>query len=423
MVVQVVVIGAGMTGLLTAYMLKKMGLRVIVLEGATTAGGITKNTTAKITSQHDLIYNKLIQSFGVERAAQYALANQRAIQQYRDIIWENKIDCDLEIKNAYLYTLNDGKSLEEEMTAALTLNIKAELTTETGLPFPVQGALKFADQAQFHPLKFLKAISADLEIYEHTMVTEVQGDVVITNHGRVTADQIVIATHFPFINVPGWYFARMHQERSYVLALKNAAQVEGMYLGIDADGYSFRNYKELLLFGGEGHRTGKHPESSCYENLRETAKQLYPESIETAAWSAQDCTTWDGVPYIGKFSSAASNMFVATGFQKWGMTSSMAAAMILSDMICGKENDCADVFSPQRFKMGASIQNIMKDGAQSVAGLTSGAFSKASRRCAHLGCRLEWNPDEQTWDCPCHGSRYTQDGKLIGNPAIHGLKK
>ena len=423
MVVQVVVIGAGMAGLLTAYMLKKMGLRVIVLEGATTAGGVTKNTTAKITSQHDLIYNKLIQSFGVERAAQYALANQRAIQQYRDIIWENKIDCDLETKNAYLYTLNDVKSLEDEMSAALTLNINAELTTETGLPFAVKGALKFADQAQFHPLKFLKAISADLEIYEHTMVTEIQGDVVITNHGRVTADQIVIATHFPFVNVPGWYFARMHQERSYVLALKNAAQVEGMYLGIDADGYSFRNYGEFLLFGGEGHRTGRHPQSSCYENLRETARQLYPDSTETAAWSAQDCTTWDGVPYIGKFSSAVSNMFVATGFQKWGMTSSMAAAMILTDMICGKENDCADVFSPQRFKMSASIQNMMKDGAQSVAGLTSGAFSKASRRCAHLGCRLEWNPDEQTWDCPCHGSRYTQDGKLIGNPAIHGLEK
>lgn len=422
-VVQVAVIGSGMAGLLTAYLLKKQGLDVAVLEGSTTASGMTKNTTAKITCQHSLIYRQLIDNFGVEKAAQYAWANQRAIKMYRDIIAENNIDCELETKSAYLYTLGDAKPLKDELDAARTLKIEAELTTKTGLPFPVKSALRFADQAQFNPSKFLKAISADLTIYEHTMAREIQGDVVITDHGRVTADQIVIASHFPFLNVPGWYFARMHQERSYVLALENAAQVDGMYLSIDTNNaYSFRNYGDLLIFGGGAHRSGKHPQASSYEKLRKAAKKFYPKSKEICNWSAQDCVTWDNVPYIGRFAETTPNLFVATGFKKWGMTTSMASAMILTDMICGRENDCADVFSPQRFNMGASAKNLFTDAGQSVAGLTTGLFSAPSRRCAHLGCRLHWNPDENTWDCPCHGSRYTKEGKLINNPALKGLK-
>jgi len=207
-----------------------------------------------------------------------------------------------------------------------------------------------------------------------------------------------------------------------VLALKNAIQLEGMYLDADPTGYSFRNYGEFLLLGGAAHRTGKHPQYGSYDKLRRAAKEYFPRSVEVCNWSAQDCMTLDGIPYIGRYSKNRSNLYVATGFQKWGMTSSMASAMILTDMICGKQNDCADVFSPQRFHTGASMKNLLIDGAHSVAGLTEGALSTPSRKCTHMGCRLQWNPDEQSWDCPCHGSRFTSDGKLIDNPAMKGFQ-
>lgn len=423
LVVDTVVVGAGMAGLLTAYLLNQQGVRVVVLEGSVTASGVTKNTTGKITSQHDLFYDSLIQKFGLELAEQYALANQRALQAYRDIIQEHHIDCELENKPAYVYTLRAPAKIEAEVTAAGRLGIEADYTTQADdLPFPIKAAVRFRNQAQFHPLKFLKYIAENLEIYEHTMVREIRNNQVITDHGRVTADHIVVTTHFPIINVPGWYFARMHQERSYVLALENAARLDGMYIDEDSAGYSFRDYGDYLLLGGAGHRTGKHPETSCYEQLRHAARSFYPQSREAYHWSAQDCVSWDEVPYIGSYSPSMPNIYVATGFKKWGMTSSMVSAMILSDQILGKKNDCADVFSPRRFNASASMKNLISDLGHSIVGLTSGALSAPGRRCAHLGCRLQWNPDEETWDCPCHGSRFTGDGKLINDPATKGLK-
>jgi glycine/D-amino acid oxidase-like deaminating enzyme len=422
LVVEVAVIGGGMAGLLTAYLLKQQGLDVVVLEGAETASGATKNTTAKITSQHSLIYDRLIHSIGEEQAKQYANANQQAIERYRSIITENQIDCDFETKQAFVYSLDEADAIRAEADAAKSLGIDAKFTTKTDLPFPVQAAVEFSNQAQFNPLKFLNYLSSDLKIYEHTLALLVRDDTIITNRGRITADHIVIATHFPFINVPGWYFTRMHQQRSYVIALKSAAQLNGMYIDADENGYSFRNYGEYLLLGGGGHRTGKHPEEGSYEKLRGAAKSFFPGSEEAAHWSAQDCMTLDGIPYIGLFSAARPSLYVATGFNKWGMTAAMTAAMILTDSICGRENKNAEVFSPQRFHVSASAKNLLLDGAQSVAGLTAGVFSAPERKCTHLGCRLNWNPDEETWDCPCHGSRFTNSGELIDNPAQRGLK-
>lgn len=422
LVVDTIVIGAGMAGVLTAYLLQKEGKKVAVLEAAETASGVTGNTTAKITSQHNLFYNTLIQKVGQEQAKQYADANQKAIEMYRSIISENDIDCNLETKSAFVYSLDQMQDIEAETNAALSLGIPAEFTTSTGLPFEVKAAVKFPNQAQFHPLKFIQSISKDLDIYENTKALFVSGDSVVTNRGRVTADHIVIATHFPFLNVPGWYFARMHQDRSYVIALENAKDPDGMYIDADPNGYSFRSYDGHLLLGGGGHRSGKHPDTSSYEKLRTFAKKYYPDSREVCHWSAQDCVSWDSIPYIGRYSASTPHLFVVTGFKKWGMTSSMVAAMILSDEICGRTNENAEVFSPRRFNASASAKNLFTDVGQSVAGLTAGLFSPPKRRCAHLGCRVHWNPDEETWDCPCHGSRYTKDGELISNPAQKGLK-
>ena len=452
----VLVIGAGIAGVLTAYMLKQKGREVVVIDAAEIASGNTKNTTAKITSQHDLIYSKLIAEFGEEKARQYAKANELAIKKYKEIIEDRRIECDFEEKPAYVYSLNEVEVLKEEVEAAKNLGIDAEFVQEANLPFKINGALKFNNQAQFNPLKFLKDISNELVIYENTRALEIKENLVVTSGGNITAKNIVVATHYPIMNAPGYYFMKMHQERSYVLALENTSEIDGMYIDINKEGYSFRTYNNLLLLGGISHRTGENEEGGSYDKLRKVAKNLYPKAKEKYYWSAQDCMTIDRIPYIGRYSSETPNIYVATGFNKWGMTSSMVSAMIISDMILEKENDFSEIFSPRRFDLSLSINNIANDLietaknfiAQKVSipsseiehiknghggiieynGEKVGVYKNkegkeffVSTKCTHLGCQLSWNADELTWDCPCHGSRFDYKGRLIGSPATKDL--
>ena len=211
-----IIIGAGMAGILIGYMLKQNGIDVILIDAAEMASGNTKNTTAKITSQHDLIYDKLISEFGEKKARQYAKANELAIKKYKEIIKERKIDCEFEEKSAYVYSLNEVENIKKEVEAANKLGISAEFVESINLPFEIKGAIKFNNQAQFNPLKFLKDISNDLVIYENTRALEIKENLVITNRGNITANNIVVATHYPIMNAPGYYFIKMHQERSYV---------------------------------------------------------------------------------------------------------------------------------------------------------------------------------------------------------------
>ena len=357
----VLVIGAGIAGILTAYMLKQKGRDVVLIDAAEIASGNTKNTTAKITSQHDLIYSKLISEFGEEKARQYAKANELAIKKYKEIIEYKRIECDFEEKPAYVYSLNEVDVLKEEVEAAKNLGIDAEFVQEANLPFKINGAVKFNNQAQFNPLKFLKGISNELVIYENTRALEIKENLVVTSGGNITANNIVVATHYPIMNAPGYYFMKMHQERSYVLALENTSEIDGMYIDLNKEGYSFRTYNNLLLLGGISHRTGENEEGGSYDELRKVAKRLYPKAKEKYYWSAQDCMTIDGIPYIGRYSSETPNIYVATGFNKWGMTSSMVSAMIISDMILEKENDFSEIFSPRRFDLSLSINNIAND--------------------------------------------------------------
>ncbi|ELC8466193.1 FAD-dependent oxidoreductase [Clostridium perfringens] len=452
----VLVIGAGIAGILTAYMLKQNGRDVVLIDAAEIASGNTKNTTAKITSQHDLIYSKLITEFGEEKARQYAKANELAIKKYKEIIEDKRIECDFEEKPAYVYSLNEVDVLKEEVEAAKNLGIDAEFVQEANLPFKINGAVKFNNQAQFNPLKFLKGISNELVIYENTRALEIKENLVVTSGGNITANNIVVATHYPIMNAPGYYFMKMHQERSYVLALENTSEIDGMYIDLNKEGYSFRTYNNLLLLGGISHRTGENEEGGSYDELRKVAKRLYPKAKEKYYWSAQDCMTIDGIPYIGRYSSETPNIYVATGFNKWGMTSSMVSAMIISDMILEKENDFSEIFSPRRFDLSLSINNIANDLietaknfiAQKVSipsseiehiknghggiieynGEKVGVYKNkegkeffVSTKCTHLGCQLSWNADELTWDCPCHGSRFDYKGRLIGSPATKDL--
>lgn len=446
------VIGGGLAGCLTAYILQERGIETVVLEADRIGGGQTGHTTAKITVQHGLRYAKLIKDFGMDKAKQYALANQQAITLYKELIQKKQIDCAFTELPSYLYTAFQTDVLRREEAAAKQLGIDAVFTTETTLPFPVVGALRMEHQAQFHPLQFLQAIAADLTIYEQTRAIKVQGHQIHTNHGVVTAKHIIFATHFPFVTVRGAYPIRLHQERSYVLALEHAVQPDGMYFGIDPGGVSLRPYGRFLLFGGGSHRTGKNSSGDIYSILRQQAARYWPESRETAHWSAQDCIPLDGVPYIGRLCPTAPNWYVATGFQKWGMTSAMVAAVRISDLICGTHTMAHEIFSPQRFPVLASAKQLGSNAAESVKGIglrffsmpkqdaealpcghggivtlngkkigvykdETGALFPVSAHCPHLGCQLEWNPNELSWDCPCHGSRFDIHGKLLDNPA------
>ena len=407
----VLIIGGGLAGILTAYFLHQAGLKYVLVEKGKICEGTTHNTTAKITLQHGLIYNKILNSSGLETARKYFLCNQSALEKYKELC--KNIDCDFEIKNNFVYSINNRQKLEQEMNALDKIGCKAELSDNIPLPFKTSGAVMVPDQAQFNPLKFIKHITKDLNIYENTFIKEMKDNTAVSDFGKIYADNVIVTTHFPFINKHGSYFLKLYQHRSYVIALSNAQNVDGMYVDENKKGLSFRNYGDMLLLGGGGHRTGK--KGGNWNELRQKAQIYYPDSKEKYYWAAQDCMSLDNIPYIGNYSKNTHNLYTACGFNKWGITSSMAAAMILCDMITGKNNDFADIFNPSRSILKPQL---FVNGFEAVKNL----LTVSKKRCPHLGCALKWNSAEHSWDCSCHGSRFSADGKVLDNPANGNLK-
>ena len=408
----VLIIGGGMAGLLCGHMLRRAGVSCVIAEAGTIAGGITKNTTAKITSQHGLIYRDMISRFGIEKAGLYLQANEAAVADYRELC--RNLDCDFTDQANFIYSRDDPRALDEELSSLQALRFPATLARDIPLPFSTVGAVKFPHQAQFHPLKFLAAIAPELAIFEHTPVRELTKACAVTDQGTIRADAMIVATHFPFLNKHGSYFLKLYQQRSYALSLEDAPKLEGMYLDAGKNGLSFRSHNGALILGGGGHRTGK--TGGNWQVLEQFARDHYPEAKITHRWATQDCMSLDGLPYIGRYSARTSNLYVATGFNKWGMTTSMAAARMLTDMVTGKESPYADVFSPSRSILRPQLA---VNGFEAVKNL----LTPSPRRCPHMGCALKWNPREHSWDCPCHGSRFESDGTLIDNPATGDLKK
>ena len=408
----VLIIGGGIAGILTAYLLHEKGVRYVLVEKGRICSGTTGNTTAKITFQHGLIYDKILKSDGTEAARKYLAANRAAFDKYAELC--GKTDCDYEIKDNYVYSTDDRRKLEKEVEALEKIGYIADLCENVPLPIKTVGAVKFPDQAQFNPLKFLSSVAEGLNIYENTFVREMRGNTAVTDKGKIHADTVIAATHFPFINKHGSYFLKLYQHRSYVIALENAQDVNGMYVDECDTGLSFRNYEGLLLLGGGGHRTGK--KGGNWAELRAFAAKKYPDSREKHFWATQDCMSLDGIPYIGRYSAKTHGFYVASGFNKWGMTGSMTAAMLLSDMILGKRNGFASVFDPSR---SIVKPQLFINGAEAVCNL----LTPSKKRCPHLGCALKWNEAERSWDCPCHGSRFTEYGRVLDNPANGDLPK
>ena len=469
---EVCIIGGGLFGLTTAYYLSKNGFKVTVLEKDEIGKRASGNTTGKITSQHDLFYAHLIDDYGEEFAQKYLEANENAIKNIKKIVEEEKIECDFCEEKSYVYTTKEDEviEIEKEVEAVKKLGKDAKFVTQIDLPIKIKGAIEFENQAQFHPRKYMiglaEAILKENKIYQHTKVTDVKKDneqyKICTENGNVYAKYVVIASHFPIVNMPGFYFGKMYQSTSYLIAIETKSKLpQGMYINVKEPLYSFRtakyNGKDVLLIGGNGNKTGEAiPDENHYEMLEKKAKELYPDCKILYRWNTQDCMSLDKIPYIGEFSNLIKNVYVGTGFKKWGMTSTNVAAQIVSDEIMKKPNKYADVFTATRVKPIKNrweVENMVKETVNSIAlnkfkiepysveqiendngaileingenvGIYKDKVGKiyaVKPNCAHLGCLLSWNNLDKTWDCPCHGSRFDYMGKNIYEPAIKNL--
>lgn len=471
---EVCVIGGGLFGLTAAYYLTKCGKKVIVLEKGEIGSKVSGNTTGKITSQHDLFYAYLIDDYGEDYAKKYLEANEKAIQNIKQIIKEEQIDCDFSMQKSYVYTTKEDEVLEiqKEVAVVNKLGKDAKFVNKIDLPIKIKGAIEFEGQAQFHPRKYMLGLANSIEkqnkIYQYTTVTDVEKNgekyKVYTDKGSVEAKYIVMASHFPIINMPGFYFVKMYQSTSYLIAVETKSQLpQGMYINVKEPMYSFRtanyNGKEILLIGGVGNKTGEPIEdNSHYKKLEKKAREMYPDCKILYRWNTRDCISLDKIPYIGEFSNLMKNVYVGTGFKKWGMTSTNVAANIVTDKIMGNKNKYEEIFTATRMKPIKNrweVENILKQTVNSIAlnkfriepysieqikndnaaiieinGDNIGVYKDAKGEvyavkpnCSHLGCLLSWNNLDKTWDCPCHGSRFDYMGRNIYEPAIKNLEK
>ena len=448
----VLVIGGGICGILTARLLHDRGLDVTLVEAERLLSGQTRGTTAKVTAQHGLFAAKLEKSAGKERAQMVVQANLEAVRALGELAKAAEADAAFESVPSLLYTLDCPQALEEEADACARLGLPMTMTRKLGAPILPAVALRLDHQAQMNPLAVLGAVAEPLRVFEHSRVLALDGLRAQMAQGSVRAERIVVCTHYPMLPLAGGYFLRLYQQRAYVLALRTDERVEGALYGVGAGGYSLRSARGAVFLGGESHRCGDAKAArGAYARLRRAADQLFPGAKELAHWSAQDCITPDGIPYVGAYSPRLPGLYVATGFGKWGMTGSMAAAQILADALTGHQSPYAAAFSPQR-AVGASAAGallrqaghactglgacalpplraseslapgegaIVRDGLQKRAAYRdeSGTLHTCSPYCTHLHCQLTFNAAERTWDCPCHGSRFDVDGHLLCGPA------
>ena len=426
---EVLVIGGGMAGVLTASRLAEEGVDVILAEAGRIGSGTTSGTTGKITSQHGLIYHKLKASFGTENAKMYLDANEEAIKEFSRLCGKRTDCCSFQQCSNYIYSLDNREILEHEMRALEELGVRAAQIKETSeLPFKTAGAVEFPMQARFHPLKLLQhltenTIAPGFLILENTRITKLRqwkdgGWEAYSEFGTILADQVVIASHFPFVDRRGGYFMKMHQSRSLVIAgdVPEDRLLKGMYKDEAEGGLSFREAEGMLLVGGGSGRPGNLDMN--WQDLHKNAENCFPGWKTRYYWAVQDCMTLDQIPYIGpyygKIGESDHGLWVASGFNKWGMTGSMVSAMVLTDQICGRENKYGELFRPNR---SAMKPQLFLNSVHSAAGLMTPKIP----RCRHLGCALNWNEEEKTWECPCHGSRYDEAGRCIEGPSVKDL--
>jgi glycine/D-amino acid oxidase-like deaminating enzyme/nitrite reductase/ring-hydroxylating ferredoxin subunit len=473
--VDVAIVGAGLVGITAALILQRQGASVALIEGGRVAGGVTAYTTAKVSSGHGLHYDQLQSSFGEDGARAYGQANEAAIAQIGRWIDELAIDCDWRRKPHYVYSVEQSQrsTIEREVDAARKAGLPVSLVDEAPeLPFPIVAAVRYDDQAEFHPRKYLLGLMDEVarggvQVFEQSRVVSAsdgeQATVTTAQGFTVTAGDVIVATHFPFMD-RGFYFARQHAERSYAMGVYvDDHRVEGMYISTESPSHTIRSIPtergEMLLVGGESHKTGQADEVERYARVAGWARRHWQVREVAYRWSTQDAMPVDGVPYVGKLNPGAKSLWTATGFLKWGLTNGTAAAGILAERIAGREPPHADVFDSTRLKPLASAKELAKENAnvarrfvqdhlarpdlRSVDDLRAGeggtiragtrkvgayrdddgVLHTVSTVCTHMGCAVRWNGAEKSWDCPCHGSRFHWDGTVLEGPAVKDLRQ
>jgi len=469
--VDVIILGAGIAGITSAYLLKKAGLSVALIEARKIVKDVTGHTTAKITSAHNVIYSNLESNFDNNGARIYAEANERAIDKIESIVKERNIECDFKRMPCYVYSEDEKDMIKKEAKACENAKLPVSYTKSTPLPYDVAAAIKYKNQAEFHPRKYLLNLADTIPgngsyIFEGTRAIDVKkGEMneVVTDKGSVQAKNVVVTTHIPFYD-PGRLFAQMYPSMSYALGFYASEPFpEGMFISTQPT-FTYRSTPsdkgEMIIVSGANHKAGHEKDTlKFYKKLEKHARDHFNVKSIDYHWSTMDYITMDKVPYIGKAESD-SRIYVATGFMKWGMTSGTVAAMIITDMILGNDNKWSSFFDPSRSKpvlestkefLGTNI-NVAKellsgrlsrqksykpselekgegrvvnvDGKKVAAYKDeNGKVYALSSDCVHLGCQVNWNNAEKTWDCPCHGSRYTYDGEVLHGPALGNLKR
>ena len=470
---EVCIIGGGLTGISVAYELLKNNKKVIILEKKQIGMRTSGNTTGKITSQHGLFYKYLVNSKGEQFAKKYLDANENAINNIKNIIENEKLECDFKYQDSYVYTEKEEelKKIKDEVEVLKKLNYDCEFVEECDLPFKILGAIKFKKQADFNARKYLLGLSKIIDnlkgkIFENSAVFDVKKEdgyyITYTKNGIIKSKYVVIASHYPIINAPGFYFLKMYQSMSYAIAIEtNDKILKGMYINSELPTKSFRNIKDennnLIIIAGSDHKTGENINlSNAFNELEEIAKKYYSDCKIKYKWSTEDCISLDKIPYIGQFSKLMPNVFVATGYKKWGMTTSNIAANIIRDKIMGNKNKYEDIFIATRMepiKNIKEVENMLKETTNSliinklkipdekninikkgcgkiieVDGKKVGIYKDEMGElyainpiCSHLGCELKFNDAEKTWDCPCHGSRFSYMGESLYSPSIKNL--
>lgn len=516
------IIGGGLTGVTTAYNLSKYKIKTVLIDKGKIGMQTSGNSTAKITSQHGLIYKYLIDSKGRDFARKYYEANEEAIKNIKNIIDSENIDCEFEYQPSYVFTqkIQDVEKIKDEVEAVNSfggnaklveahdipinkivgeefvekgneklkisgdniekenLNLERDIIKERMkqiLPIKAMTGIKFENQAQYNPYKFITALTkichdSGVQIYENTKAIDVDTEdndeyyvVTLDNGCKIKTKYLVVATKYPIFNIPGFYFVKMYQSTSYAIAMQTKQKLfEGMYINSEEPTISLRTAKYgdeyLLIVVGFDHKTGAEIDlNNSYKYLEEIAKNLYPDGKIKYRWNTEDCITLDKIPYIGEYSKMWENAFVATGFNKWGVTTSNIAARIITDKILGEKNEYAEIFKSTRLEPVKNIKEVTNMVKESVNSLVfkkleipqeeanqiqdgegkivevngqkigiykdkNGQIYKINPVCKHLGCELSWNNLDKTWDCPCHGSRYDYMGNLIYGPSVKDLE-
>ncbi|GGQ75065.1 FAD-dependent oxidoreductase [Couchioplanes azureus] len=473
--VDVVVVGGGIAGLCTAWELTEAGRTVALVEADRIAAGVTGYTTAKLSVLHTLIYDKVRTSSGPDAARLYAESQRLAVRRVAELTARLGIDCDLERVPAFTYAESpDGLDrIRAEADAAAEAGLAASFVTETGLPFPVAGAVRVEDQAQFHPRKYLLALAEDLtrrggRIFERTRATGLdEGDpcTVTTEGGHtITARQVVVATHYPVFD-RALLFARLEPRRELVVAAAIPADRDpgGVYLTTEQNTRSvrtapYRDGQRLLIVTGEHFTPGTSDVTGHWRKLAEWTGQRFPGAQIAYRWATQDNTTTDQVPFIGRFHPGTDRVYVATGFGGWGMSTGVLTGQLLAACLTGAEPPWAGLYDPRRLHPAREAGSMLKlqakvaghfvgdrvrpsrvDSVEDIAPGTgavvrvrgrqcaayrddTGRIHAVSARCTHLGCIVHFNDAETAWECPCHGSRFGIDGAVVQGPANKPLE-